>query len=272
MIIDAWANIALPGTLEVAPDVERLFRQARRSEVLQTGIDAEAMIAQMDAAGVDRALVTAWHREGVWEYSNERVRELVARYPNRIVGIAAVDIRQPDKAADELTRAVEQWGFKGLRLVPWLWNRPPDDRLYYPLYVRCQELDVPVCLQVGHTGPLAPSEPGRPIPYLDRVALDFPELRLVGGHLGYPWTEEMIALAWKHEHVYIDTSAHLPRYYPPQLLHFATTYGREKVLFATNFPMLAWDQCVRQAQELELPDEAAAEFLGGNTARVYKLD
>ena len=76
----------------------------------------------------------------------------------------------------------------------------------------------PVLPQVGHTGPLRSSEPGRPIPYLDNVALDFPELSIVGGHIGYPWTEEMVALARKYPNVYIDTSAYTARRYPPELV------------------------------------------------------
>ena len=80
-------------------------------------------------------------------------------------------------------------------MIPWLWDLPPNDRRYYPLYAECVELGIPFCTQVGHTGPLRTSETGRPIPYLDDVALDFPDLVIVGGHIGYPWTDEMIALA-----------------------------------------------------------------------------
>jgi predicted TIM-barrel fold metal-dependent hydrolase len=89
-------------------------------------------------------------------------------------------------------------------MLPWLWETPPTDRRFYPLYAECVELGVPFCTQVGHTGPLRPSEPGRPIPYIDQIAIDFPELTIVGGHVGYPWTEEMVAAARKHENVYID--------------------------------------------------------------------
>ena len=101
--------------------------------------------------------------------------------------------------------------------------------------------------------------------------ITFPELKIVGGHIGYPWTDEMIALAWKHEHVYIDTSAYLPRYYPPQLLHFMNTYGQDKVLFGSNFPMLDLKQCTDQARALELKPEAKAKFLSGNARRVFRL-
>src|SRR5262249_26989394 len=119
--------------------------------------------------------------------------------------------------------------------------------------------------------PKMPSDTGRPIPYLDEVALTFPELKIVGGHIGYPWTDEMIALAWKHENVYIDTSAYLPRYYPPQLVHFMNSYGRGKVLFGTNFPVLALDECARQAAALDLKPEARLNFLSANARRVFAL-
>jgi predicted TIM-barrel fold metal-dependent hydrolase len=115
---------------------------------------------------------------------------------------------------------VRTLGFKALRIIPWLWDLPPDDRRYYPLYAECVELGIPFCLQVGHTGPLCPSEPGRPIPYLDRVALEFPELKIVGGHIGYPWTTEMISLATKYPNVYIDTSAYTVRRYPRELVDY----------------------------------------------------
>ena len=128
----------------------------------------------------------------------------------------------------------------GLRMLPWLWETPPTDRRFYPLYAACVELGVPFCTQVGHTGPLRPSEPGRPIPYIDQIAIDFPELVIVGGHVGYPWTEEMIAVARKHENVYIDTSAYTSRRLPAELIaYMRTAGGSRKVLFGSNYPMIA---------------------------------
>ena len=88
---------------------------------------------------------------------------------------------------------------------------------------------------------------------------------------GHPWTDEMIGLAWKHENVDIDTSAYLPRYYPPQLLHCLKTYGQDKVLFGTNFPQLSLEKCMAQVQELNLPTDIQAKFLGENARRVFNL-
>ena len=270
-IIDAWAQPALGGMFQNLPEIERLFRQSGSAHLLEKGMPAEKMVETMDKAGVGTVMLSAWHRPGRWIMSNDVIAEIIRAHPGRFVGVASVDLEKPVEAVRELERAVKELGFKALRIVPWLWNRPPNDKLYYPLYVKCIELDIPFCTQVGHTGPLMPSETGRPIPYIDEVALTFPELKIVGGHIGYPWTDEMIAVAWKHENVYIDTSAYLPRYYPPQLIQYMQTYGKDKVLFGTNFPQLSFEKCAEQARKLGLPEEIEAKFLYENARRVFKL-
>ena len=148
---------------------------------------------------------------------------------------------------------------------------PPNDRRYYPLFAECVELGVPFCTQVGHTGPLRSSETGRPIPYLDDVALDFPDLTIVGGHIGYPWTEEMVALARKYPNVYIDTSAYTARRYPPELVRYLRADGSGKVLFGTNWPMIAPQRALEHLGDLELEPAAADAFLGANARAVFGL-
>jgi Amidohydrolase len=120
------------------------------------------------------------------------IRLRSARHPGRFADVAAVGLARPMDAVRELRRCARDLGFRALRVVPWLWDLPPSDRRYYPMYAECVQLGIPFCLQVGHIGPLCPSEPGRPIPYLDTVALEFPQLVIVGGNIGYPWTAEMI--------------------------------------------------------------------------------
>jgi uncharacterized protein len=269
-IIDAWAQPALKK--EVLPEVVRLFQQSGTAHLLEIDLTAEQMVQMMDEAGVERVMLSAWHRPGKWIISNDTVAAMVQQFPQRFVGVAAVNLEKPVEAVHELERAVKELGFKALRVVPWLWNRPPNDKFYFPLYVKCIELDIPFCTQVGHTGPLMPSETGRPVPYLDEVALTFPELRIVAGHIGHPWTDEMIGVAWKHENVFIDTSTYLPRYYPPQLVHYLKTYGQDKVLFGTNFPQLSFAKCVQQVHAMNLPDEIQTKFLSENARRVFRLD
>ena len=161
-----------------------------------------------DGAKVVRPVVEELQVPYVNLIGNDEVASLVREHPGRLIGIASVDLHRPMDAVRELRRCVRELGFRGLRIVPWLWGLPPDDRRYYPLYAECIELDIPFCLQVGHTGPLQTSEPGRPIPYLENVALEFPELRIVAGHIGAPWTQEIISLATKFPNLYIDTSAY----------------------------------------------------------------
>jgi predicted TIM-barrel fold metal-dependent hydrolase len=234
-------------------------------------LPVDFLVGALDAAKIDRALVSAWWGPSGPMLSNEHVARVVAAAPDRLVGVCSVDLARPMEAVRELRRSVKERGLRGLRMLPWLWNAPPDDRRYYPLYAECVELGVPFCLQVGHTGPLAPSEPGRPIPYLDRVALDFPELVIVGGHIGYPWTVEMIALATKYPNVYIDTSAYKASRYPRELVEFMRGHGKKKVLFGSNFPMITPSECLADVDALGLSDDARALFLGGNAKRVFRL-
>jgi len=270
-IIDAWAQPARREAAAKLPEVARLFQQSGTAHLLETELTAAQIVEAMDRAGIQTLMLSAWHRPGQWITHNDVAAEMVAQFPDRFCGVAAVNLEKPVEAVRELERAVKELGFKALRVVPWLWQRPPNDKFYFPLYVKCIELDIPFCTQVGHTGPLMPSEPGRPVPYLDEVALVFPELKIVAGHIGFPWTDEMIGVAWKHENVFIDTSAYLPRYYPPQLLHYMKTYGQDKVLFGTNFPQLPLEKCVQQALELGLPEPIEAKFLFQNAQRVFKL-
>jgi predicted TIM-barrel fold metal-dependent hydrolase len=273
MIIDVWAQpnfVAAPDRLPM-PEVRRLLEKSGTADRLGVRVSPDELVAEMDAAGVDVLLLSAWHRPGGWVVSNDDVAEFTAAHPDRFAGLASVNLADPMAAVRELRRAVSELGFIGLRVVPWLWELPPDDRLYYPLYAACVELGIPFCTQVGHTGPLKPSDTGRPVPYLDRVALDFPELVIVGGHIGHPWTNEMIGVVWKHDNVYLDTSAYLPRYYPAELVHFMNTYGKGKVMFGTNWPQLRHDRALAQLDGLGLTDKAREEFLGGAAARVFKL-
>jgi predicted TIM-barrel fold metal-dependent hydrolase len=271
MIIDVWMQH--PTLRFLSHDMLASLRRWIGMEIPNEAPGLGVTIEAMDAAGVDFGLLSAWsapHQPPL--ISNEDVAGQVAEHPDRFAGLACVDLNKPVEAVRVLRRCVNELGFKGFRVVPWLWEAPPTDRRYYPLYVACVELGVPFFTQVGHTGPLRPSETGRPIPYIDQVALDFPELVIVGGHIGYPWTEEMIAVCRKHENVYIDTSAYTVKRFPPELVAYMNSSGgRCKVLFGTNFPMIFPAHALEGLDELGLDDEARELFLGGNARRLLGL-
>jgi predicted TIM-barrel fold metal-dependent hydrolase len=271
MIVDAWVQHPTGAFLRHPMFASLLRWRGMDVSQLPDELPVDFLVGALDAAKIDRALVSAWWGPSGPMLSNEHVARVVAAAPDRLVGVCSVDLARPMEAVRELRRSVKERGLRGLRMLPWLWDAPPDDRRYYPLYAECVELGVPFCLQVGHTGPLAPSEPGRPIPYLDRVALDFPELVIVGGHIGYPWTVEMIALATKYPNVYIDTSAYKASRYPRELVEFMRGHGKKKVLFGSNFPMITPAECLADVDALGLSDDARALFLGENARRVFRL-
>jgi predicted TIM-barrel fold metal-dependent hydrolase len=267
-IVDVWMQH--PGErLLRQPMFDSLRRWTGRGDV--TDIPLAATLASMDEAGVSIGLLAAWHGPQGALIGNDEVEACIRQQPGRFRGLAAVDLARPMDALRELRRCVRSLGFVGLRIVPWLWGWPPDDRRCYPLYAECIELDVPVCLQVGHTGPLMSSEPGRPIPYLENVALDFPDLRIVAGHVGVPWTQEILSLATKFTGVYIDTSAYKLSRLPGEFVAFMRGHGARKVMFGTNYPMLRAAGCLEGLDALGLDGEGTSLFLAGNARRVFRL-
>ena len=267
-IIDVWMQQPTSRFLG-QPIFDSLRRWAKDDGIPE--VPLAGTVATMDQAEVSKGLIAAWHGpQGAW-ITNDDVAGFVEQYPDRLVGLASVDLNRPMEAVRELRRCVKELGFKGLRMIPWLWGLPPDDRRYYPLYAECVELGVPFCTQIGHTGPLLSSEPGRPIPYLERVALDFPELKIVAGHLGAPWVAETVSMAFKFPNFYVDTSAYKASRFPPDFVQFMRGTHCKKVMFGTNYPMLTAADCLKGLDDLGLSDEAKARYLYDNAARVFGL-
>jgi predicted TIM-barrel fold metal-dependent hydrolase len=268
LIIDAWIQHPTPRFAN-----HEMFSSLRRWMGVEEvpAVPIEMTLGAMSAGGVSRALASAWYGPEGDLISNDELKGFVDQSEGKLVGVGSVDLRRPMEAVAEIRRCVRELGFKAIRVLPWLWERPPSHPSFYPVYVACCEEDVPFCLQVGHTGPMRPSEFGRPIPYLDQVALDFPELTMVGGHIGYPWTNEMIALATKYPNVYIDTSAYKISRCPAELVAYTHRHGRKKVLFGSNYPMILPAACLEGLDELGLDEEARRLFLSGNAQRVFRL-
>ena len=267
-VIDVWMQHPTPHFLQ-QPVFDSLLRWTGRDRI--PDLPLSATIATMDQAGVALGLVAAWYGPQGALISNDEVAGFVSQYPDRLVGVASAELTHPMQAVRELRRCVKELGFKALRVVPWLWGLPPDDRRYYPLYCECIELDIPFCTQIGHTGPLLSSEPGRPIPYLEHVALEFPELKIVAGHLGAPWVQDAISMAHKFPNFYIDTSAYKAKRFPEEFKRYLRDSGAKKVMFGTNYPMVDAAGCLEGVDELGLDDNARSRFLHDNAAAVFGL-
>ncbi len=254
-------------------------QQVRMSPDMRKGVSIERYIEKMNRAGIDRSLLIAVRAgdlrvKGSFEIPYDRVREVCAAYPNRFSGLAGVDPTRGMEGLRELEYAVKELGFVGAHLYPHWFGWAPDHAKYYPYYAKCCELDIPIMMQVGHNliyqrDRRLPSV-GRPI-CLDQVAIDFPELKLLGIHIGVPWTDEMISMAWKHENVFIGVDAYAPKHWPVALVHYLDSYGRTKVLFGTDWPVIDPERAVAEIAQMSLRPETRRALMRENALRVFKL-
>jgi uncharacterized protein len=244
------------------------------------GMSVEAFIEKMDRAGIEHVLLLAVKAGSAMHTINrripyEKVAEVCAKYPKRFSGLAGVDPTEGMHGVRELERAVKDLGFVGAHLYPHWFEMAPDHARYYPLYSKCCELDIPIQMQVGHCLRYSAERPlksvGRPIT-VDTIACDFPELKLVGIHIGWPWTEEMISVAYKHPNVYIGSDAYTPRHWPKEFVHFLDSWQPDKVLFGTDYPVVDLERARTEIEGLNLKPASKVKFLRDNAIRLYKLD
>ena len=276
--IDAWMSIMAPETADRWPDsFWHIFRKYGVEERFRKGFTLDQIIAEMDEAGVEIGVASSFKFLDTWVVDNNETAAYIAQAPERFVGCFTVDIRDPMPAMREFRRCVEELGYRAFRVEPYQYGDgrttapPPTDRIYWPFYVACCEYDIPIAIQVGHTGPLLPSACGRPI-YLDEVALTFPELRILGTHVGDPWEEEMMILAWKHPNVYVESSARPARRWSESLKKFSGGYGQDKMIWGTDYPLLPFKRTVDDVYDCGFSDEATRKILRDNAARVFKID
>lgn len=238
-------------------------------------VNGDALIAAMDDAGVETALVTdllAWSYRRQERFAldmTDRIAELTRRYPGRIYGLGDYDPNHIQASLDKLEADVSERQYKGVYVHIYGYDIGLDHRKMYPLYSRCEQLGIPVSMQVGHVLEAMPSEFGRPM-QLDRIACDFPNLTLIGTHTGWPWVDEMLAVATKWPNVYMNIAAWLPKYFSPTLVQFMRgRTGHQKVIFGTNG--LDWRRYLASFAALEIPEDRAHAILRGNALRVHGL-
>jgi len=263
--IDCWVN---PLTPEHAGDRQPEFVQRvakdyfHRDAELRKGTPLDDIVAQMDAAGVEAGLLT------IDAADPKPFAEMAAAYPGRFLLSAVVDPLQGIEAIRCIERLVDEHDVRLIRMIPFLVNRPPNDKVYYPVYAKCIELGVAVSVTTGIPGPPMPAEPQRPL-YLDEICLFYPDLVLIMAHGADPWWGEAIRLLLKYPNLYMMTSAYLPKYLPEELIHFMNTRGQDKVMFATDFPFLPFDRAIETAKELPFRPGVLREYLSDNARRVF---
>ncbi len=277
--IDYWCNLFTREAIEKywygAPEVADVIRWWGMEDRVQ-GRTVDEMVAAMDEASVDIALVPSAKMRSyktstmLWDVTEEEIVDVVEAAPGRFLGLVGINPFDGMEGVRRLAHWVESGPFVGAHLHPYGFDLPINHRRFYPFYTKCAELGVPVVMQVGHSAEQMPSAAGRPI-LLDDIALDFPELKIVAAHTGWPWVDELIALAWKHRNVYIGTSAHHPRYWDPSLVRFASGRGRGKVLFGTDYPVMDYVDSVAAVRNLDMKEAAIDLILGTAAREVFNL-
>jgi predicted TIM-barrel fold metal-dependent hydrolase len=273
IVVNLWTSDL---TRNYTPRLKEFWEAVGIGGETASGISLEEQVRRMDAAGIEKGLLIA--TTGGWEGSDiffekpvRRIAEVVAAHPKRFKGVVGINPSRIVPWMRHVEEAVRERGFVGAHLYPHWFGEAPDHRIYYPFYAKCAELRVPVQIQVGHSAQRFLPTVARPVT-LDRVAIDFPDLKIVGIHIGYPWTEEMIAVAWKHPNVFIGSDAHAPKYWEPSFVRFINTRGQDKVLFGTDWPVVDFERAAKEIDALDLREGPKRKLLRENAVRVYGLE
>jgi len=280
--IDAVVNIWTREALSHRPDWgdEFFVGKMNAENDLMAGLSLEEIIEKMEEAGIDKAFLIAARAgrvglPGCYHMPYSVVADACAKYPERFYGLAGIDPFEGMDGVRAFEDAIKNMGFVGAHLYPHWYELAPDHAKYYPFYAKCCELNVPIQMQVGqsmvYSKEYRTKSVGQPID-LDAVACDFPELKLIGIHVGIPWHDEMISMAWKHENIFIGCDAHRPKYWPKSFIHYLNSYGQDKIIFGTDFPVLEFKKTIDDIDALGLKSEVRKKLLRDNVARIYELD
>jgi len=278
--IDLWCNPFTPaGIKHLFIDNEEVHfmmgvQWGRKANM--KGYSPSEFVAQMDRLGIEKvcipALKQSLYRKNTMgaDFAYEDIARLVEKYPDRIVGMAGINPFERMKGVRRLEHAVREYGFRAAHVHPFGFGLPINAAEWFPYYAKCDELGIPVLFQVGHSAEFMPSACGRPI-LLDDIALYFPDLKLVGAHTGWPWVEELIAMAWKHPNIYICVSGHAPRYWDSSLVRFLNSRGIGKVAWGTDYPLILHRESLQQIDQLDLKPAARQALLHDTAAKILGL-
>jgi predicted TIM-barrel fold metal-dependent hydrolase len=237
-------------------------------------------VRQLDNMGVAKAVLFNLDEEtpsGLAGLPNDYYAGIVRQYPEKFIGIAGIDPLKGMRAVREIRRSYDL-GLRGVGVRPFMFGIPPTHAKMYPIYAACVELDIPIWFHLSVNYSTRSMDVERPI-HLDRVAEDFPELKMIAGHGGWPWVAEMMAVAWRNPNVYVDIASYLPKYLATPgsgwepLLTLGNSILQDRVLFGSTW--LFMGQTIRQladgVRELPLKEEVKEKWLYHNSARLFGI-
>lgn len=264
------------------PNIARWFKD---SKALFEGATPDEMVADMDETGIEKGILTvsaggvATNPYAVGQNVTEeglldaygRFKEFQAAAPGRIFGCIGIDPTGLMTAVRQVERAVTEWGFNCVWMMPALVGLPANHAVYFPIYAKCVELGVPVKINAGFPGPLRFGELQRPS-NLDEVCIAFPELTVVGTHVGHPWYMETVAMLQKHANFYMITSGWAPKHVPQEIWDVTNRRAPHKLLWSSDYPILPMQRCTKEGWEVPLKDDVKRRYLRDNALEVFKMD
>ncbi len=267
-VIDCLVNVHF-GETENQPTFMKKVRDDyfKGPQSMYDPIDLAELLDEMDTHGVQKAiLMDSLAKPSV------TARKFVDAYPDRFaLAMGGVNLLRPIPSLRELAAVNADLPVAYSVVGPSFWGDgqyPPSDAVYYPLYTKCAELELPLCVNTGIPGPPIPGEVQNPI-HLDRVCVRFPELKLCMIHGADPWWDIAIRMLIKYQNLRLMTSAWSPKRLPESLLHFMRTRGTNKIIFASDFPVLRMQRVVPEALALDLPPEVIDNYLYNNAAEFF---
>lgn len=246
---------------------EYMFKEIPRElDSDQNRFDAIAeTVQQMDAHNIGIGLI---------HLSDDRATEALRRHPGRFHALLPVDANLVMDAVRAIQKASEEHGIRGISMFP-AGLKPPvpiNDKLWYPVYAKCVELELAVFCTTGVPGPrvkMMPQWTG----HFDEVCYDFPELKIVMRHGAEPWDDLAVKLMLKWPNLYYSTSAFAPKYWPDAIIQFANSRGADKILYGGYFPAgLELSRIFSEMDDVPFTDDVWPKFLRDNAARVLGID
>jgi uncharacterized protein len=263
--IDCWVNVSfLPADGSVPDYLKRVAEDTfRTSPGFFEQATPDGLVEIMDRAGVEKVVLNV-----SLERPDDPALAFPRAHPGRFFLAVMPDLRRGMRALWDLEAVAREHPVVMARVAPMVFDLPPDDRIYYPLYAKCIELDLPISVNTGMPGPPLPGECQHPM-HLDRVCYHFPELRICMAHGAAPWWDVAISLMLKYRNLHMMTSAFAPKYLPAELIRFLNSRGQEKILFASDHPALPLERCLGEARALDLREGVLEKYLRANAERLF---
>ena len=278
-----WLDMS-PQEFEVA--AEKLSDKDFKEEIIKRAesgpMSMENFIKQLQDVGITHSAIHNMDEENATGYAlpNDYVAEMLQKYPNQFIGFTGFNPHKGKSSLNEVERGLTKLGLKAVVFRPYMHRLFADDRKYYPLYALCEGVGVPIWIHTSVNW--IPNQSiyfGHP-QHLEPVLIDFPDLKIIAGHGGWPWIPDIITMLWKYENLFVDTSAHRPKYVATpntgwdMFLHFANSTIQDKILFGSDWVSMGMpiSDVLSEVNGWPLKPKVKEKLLWRNACRVFNLN